>query len=176
MEPIPVIVQTAEDFLKIPDVSIIRSDDFKRHSIRIGILVSLWDNEESSSITRDRSSSKIVEFEFEEAVFGFLGFLNGFLWLLIIISSKLCSATDWIYLYNVLTPIPNWWLLCISGKARVSAHGNFKFKTNEIFDENWTLKCFSKGIYLYLFKSITGHLVIYDFWISLVILHKYGSV
>ena len=137
MEPIPVIVQTAEDFLKIPDVSIIRSDDFKRHSIRIGILVSLWDNEESSSITRERSSSKIVEFELEEAVFGFLGFLNGFLWLLIIISSKLCSATDWMYLYNVLIPIPNWWLLCISGEARVSAHGNFKFKTNEIFDKNW---------------------------------------
>ena len=34
-----VIIQTAEDFLKIPDVSINRSDDFKRHSIRIGILV-----------------------------------------------------------------------------------------------------------------------------------------
>ena len=124
IKSIPVIVQTAEDFLKIPDVSIIRSDDFKRHSIRIGILVSLWDNEESSSITLDRSSSKIVEFEFEEEVFGFLGFLNGFLWLLIIISSKLCSATDWMYLYNVLNPIPNWWLLCNSGEDRVTTHSH----------------------------------------------------
>ena len=95
------MVQTADDFLKIPDVLIIRSDDFKRHSISIGIRVSVCESVESSSTTRDKSSSKMVELEFEEAVFGFLGFLNGFLWLLIMISSKLCSATDCIYLSNV---------------------------------------------------------------------------
>ena len=85
----PVMVQTADDFLKIPDVLIICSDDFNRHSTRIGIFVSVCESEESSSTTRDRSSSKIVELVFDEELFGFRGFLNGFLWLLIIISSKL---------------------------------------------------------------------------------------
>ena len=85
----PVMVQTADDFLKIPDVLIISSDDFNRHSTRIGIFVSVSESEESSSTTRDKSSSKIVELVFDEELFGFRGFLNGFLWLLIIISSKL---------------------------------------------------------------------------------------